>query len=282
MLLAAVLLVAAPAAWALDADDVARLAGAKVGDEVILAQIRAERARFVLTADQIIRLRKEGVSDAVLRAMIETGKPRPAAEAPAGAPARTEPPPAPAAEPGTLVLENLDSRDYSVQVDAEGRNVFFYWGSSAAGREPLPARASQVYRLPPGGYRLTWVGGAESLTITVFPGRGSRATLTRAVAGGAQTIQVALSEDGVSRGGGSLLSLSAPATPAPVAAEPASTATGRQIVVVREAPAPPAYYRETYYGPPAAAVAVGALALTCDLLLLGGLHHHDHRYWRHR
>ncbi len=88
-------------ALALDANDVANMAKAQAGDEVIIAQIRATKARFALTSDDIIRLKKEGVSDAVLKVMIESASPAqsapsaPAAE-PEAAPARTAAPePAP-------------------------------------------------------------------------------------------------------------------------------------------------------------------------------------------
>lgn len=51
------------------AEDVARLAKARVSDEVILAQIRARHASFDLSVDQLIALKTAGVSDAVIRAM---------------------------------------------------------------------------------------------------------------------------------------------------------------------------------------------------------------------
>ncbi|HOX08378.1 MAG TPA: hypothetical protein PK280_18430, partial [Planctomycetota bacterium] len=159
--IATALLLAGPAASGLEADDVIRMNKAGVGEDVILAQMRAAKARFVLTADDIVRLKKEGVSDQILKAMIESATNQPAREAPpqpaAGGGDRTA-----QGNVGLLVLENLDSLDYSVQVDPEHRNVFFYKASAAEGREPLPARSSQVYRLPPGLYRLTWVAGADS------------------------------------------------------------------------------------------------------------------------
>jgi hypothetical protein len=70
MTLAAAVLAVGPAAAGLEADDVVRLTKANVGDEVIIAQMQAAKARFALTADEIVRLKKEGVSDAVLKAMI--------------------------------------------------------------------------------------------------------------------------------------------------------------------------------------------------------------------
>jgi hypothetical protein len=78
--LAAAFVLAGSTAWAMDSDDVTRMAKARVGDDVIVAQIHATKARFVLTADDIVRLKKDGVSDAVLKAMIETAKPEPKKE----------------------------------------------------------------------------------------------------------------------------------------------------------------------------------------------------------
>ena len=92
-----VLALVASSTRAMEANDVARLAKAKVGDEVIIAQIKAAKARFALTADEIIRLKKEGVSDAVLRFMIETAA-RPRQEPPAGKSA--DPSPAGSGEAG--------------------------------------------------------------------------------------------------------------------------------------------------------------------------------------
>jgi len=233
---------------------------ANVGDEVIVAQMRATKARFVLTADEIVRLKKEGVSDAVLKAMIESAKAQPVKEPPADARAGEENQP-PAAEPkatdvGLLILENLDSRDYSVQVDARNRNVFYWKASGAEGREPLPARSSQVYRLAPGNYRLTWVSGADNHLIKVLPGKESRATLTRTSAEGTEVVYLSLFEDGDRRGGGKLMTL---ADRAPVqASEPQQSPASARIVEKHYYTAPaqqscyqPAYtaYSPYYYDP---------------------------------
>jgi hypothetical protein len=242
--LAAAVLFAAPAA-AMEADDVVRLTKANVGDEVIVAQMRAAKARFVLSADEIVRLKKDGVSDAVLKAMIESAKAQPAKEPPADARAGEENQP-PAAEPkatdvGLLILENLDSRDYSVQVDARNRNVFYWKASGAEGREPMPARSSQVYRLAPGNYRLTWVSGADNHLIKVLPGKESRATLTRTSAEGTEVVYLSLFEDGDRRGGGRLATLAdrSPAERPVVAPVQAPRVVERQYYSV---PAQPAGY----------------------------------------
>jgi hypothetical protein len=130
----------------------------------------------------------------------------------------------------------------------------------------------------------------------VLPGKVSRATLTRAVAGGAETVRLALFEDGAGRGGGSLVSLPAPAaqpaqparagqrwtsySPAPFI----GAAAERGAVAVERAPGPPPApppppWREPRERvSPAAEVAVGVLALTFDILLLSSLHHHAHHH----
>lgn len=243
-LLMIVLLLAVPgaAAAAMETEEVVRLTKAQVGDEVIIAQMKAAGARFALTTDEIVRLKREGVSDAVIKAMIESAPPR---EPPPAAKAEPRPQPAaPAAEPaaasGTLVIENLDSRDYSLQVDAEHGNVFFYSASAAEWRRPLPARSSQAWPLPAGAYRLTWVGGSDSHTVTVAAGGESRAVLTRTVADGFEAVYVSLSEGGRQRGGGRLHVLAD--SPPPRAAAPAPAPPAAQSTVVVE--------RHYYAAPP--------------------------------
>jgi hypothetical protein len=186
-------------AAALEADDVVRMTKANVGDEVIIAQMQAAKARFSLTADQIVRLKKDGVSDVVLRAMIEAPKDDAGKETvPAQRTGESADSSAakPGADAGLLILENLDSRDYSLQVDPLHRNIFYYWASGAEGREPLAARSSQVYRLAPGTYRLTWVAGADSHQIKVASGKESRSTLTRTSVDGVEAVHLSLFEDG--------------------------------------------------------------------------------------
>jgi hypothetical protein len=212
-------------AAAMDAGDVVRMTRAAVGDEVITAQMKAVRARFALTADDIVRLKNEGVSDTVLKAMIDT-----AADAtvqPAGPPAASAPaapvPLAssvpPATGEGTLVIENLDSRDYSLQVNVPNGNIFLWNASAAEWREPLPARGSTVFRLPPGRHLFRWVGEAEGHLITVRPGGESRVVLTRTNADGGEAVYVSLFEEGQRTGGGRLVNLKNALVfpPAPVA-----------------------------------------------------------------
>ena len=156
---------AAPA-WALSPSDVGKLAGAKISDEVILAQIRAEKAVFELTPDQILDLKKAGVSDAVLKAMIET-------RSPDASPKKTEP-----CETGRLLLANDAKEPYSVMVSPEARSVFFYFGR-LQDRTVLEPGASRTLEVPPGAYAVRWVGEKAKLNAPVAAGGTTRVVATR-------------------------------------------------------------------------------------------------------
>lgn len=264
LIMTAVLGSIASAALALETGDVIRLARAKAGDEVIIAQIKATESRFTLTADEIIRLKKEGVSDAVLKAMIETAK-RPKNTAEAGAKTkagekdakRTDQPVGEGL--GTLILENLDSKAYSVQVDAERGNIFYYKGVATDGRDLLPAKSSLVYRLSAGRYGLRWVGKKDTQTLKVMAGKTSRAVLTRTSTEDFEAAYLSLFEDGHRRGGGRLVklvdrspaeSVQASAPPRTGVVEkhyyyPAQTYAVRQPVTYYR---PSSYYRSSYHG----------------------------------
>ncbi len=213
LIMTAVLASIASATWALETGDVIRLARAKAGDEVIIAQIKATESRFTLTADEIIRLKKEGVSDAVIKAMIETAKGPKKTEKPADAktktdkkdPKRTDQPVGEGL--GTLIIENLDSKAYSVQVDAKRGNIFYYKGVASDGRDLLPAKSSLVYRLSAGRYQLRWVGKKETQTLKVMAEKTSRAVLTRTSTEDFEAAYLSLFEDGHRRGGGRLVKL---------------------------------------------------------------------------
>jgi len=82
------------------AEDVLKLARAKVNDDVTIAFIQSSNRRFDLSANDILYLRKEGVSDRVLTAMLGQQPP------PAAQPAVTPPPTAPtSAEPTATYAE---------------------------------------------------------------------------------------------------------------------------------------------------------------------------------
>ena len=72
-------------------EDVAKMAAAGLGDDVIVAKVQeAEQVDFALAVDDLIALRKAGVSERVVHAMLERSKP---------APPRPMARPAPAAPP---------------------------------------------------------------------------------------------------------------------------------------------------------------------------------------
>ena len=162
---AAFLLLTSPA-WALTPADVAKLTQAKISDEVILAQIRAEKAVFDLHSDQILDLKKAGVSDAVLKAMIET-------RSPDASPKKTEP-----SETGRLLLANDAKEPYSVMVSPEARSVFFYFGR-LQDRTVLEPGGSRTIEVPPGAYTVRWVGEKTKLNAPVAAGGATRVVATR-------------------------------------------------------------------------------------------------------
>jgi hypothetical protein len=245
-------------AGAMEVKDVVKLSKLQLDAEVIIAQIKAKKARFSLTTDQIVSLKKQGVSDRVIKHMIETGaktsaktnakvepakttKPKASAAKTEKKPAAEKTPPVaktetakktatekkPADGKGTLTLENLDSRDYSIQFDAKNKRIFYWNGSEALGRSKMPADTSMIYRVAPGTYKLRWVGEIPVYSVRVVAGKGSRASLTRTEKDGVETVSLSVYEDGARRGGGRLVILadsppaestqtSAPATPAVV------------------------------------------------------------------
>lgn len=98
----AVLALAATSAFAdVSKEDIKKLAAAGVGDDVIVAFIKANSPAPKLSADEIVDLKKAGVSDKVIEAMVSATGPSTRAldSAPVPAPQRTETPSFPA--PGT-------------------------------------------------------------------------------------------------------------------------------------------------------------------------------------
>jgi len=75
---------------AMDVDDVVVLLQNGVGEQVILAQVAAEGARFALTTDNILDLRKAGSSDDLIRQLILTGGDRGSSEAPGSTESRPD------------------------------------------------------------------------------------------------------------------------------------------------------------------------------------------------
>jgi hypothetical protein len=67
------LLVPSLAYSSLTIDDVLYLSRTGIGDQVIIAEIRASGQVFRLDPEEIVELKREGVSEAVIQALIETG-----------------------------------------------------------------------------------------------------------------------------------------------------------------------------------------------------------------
>ncbi len=243
---------------AMEVKDVVKLSKLKLEDEVIMAQIKAKKARFTLTTEQIVQLKKDGVSNRLIKYMIETGS----ASKPAGREAAEEAPatkteaPAekkieeaakqpekiekqPADGLGTLVLENLDDQPYSIQFDAKNGRIFFWRGTDAAGRSPVPANTSLVYRVAPRSYMLRWVGEIAAYSVTVTAGKKSRAVLTRTTTDGTETVKLNTYEDGVRRGGGKLVTLAeaSPAESKPIALPATTAATEKHYYYATPQPA---------------------------------------------
>jgi hypothetical protein len=65
--------IARPAS-AVTRDEIARLAGSGVSDEVILTLLDRDKTIFALTPDDIVALKQQGVSDAVVTAMLRSGR----------------------------------------------------------------------------------------------------------------------------------------------------------------------------------------------------------------
>jgi hypothetical protein len=234
---AALVLTCSAGARALEVSDVIRLTRFQVEDEVIVAQIRATKARFELSADEIILLKKEGVSDMVIRAMVKT------AQQPAAEPAGRDPAPAePAAEPGTLKLDNRDVEDCSVRIDPKKKLVLFWKAVESENRDKLESGKALVYKLAPGKYGMRWVGGLGGQSVEVKTGKETHAVLTRTELDAFDALMVVVYEEGKRVGGGQLARLE---DRSPAAAGGSPRHTGR-TVVVDESPAP-VYYDRYYY-----------------------------------
>src|SRR3546814_20880202 len=71
--LAACIATVAARAETLDNDSVVALVSAGLGDEAVIAKIKASPARYRLSTEDLIALKKNGVSGPVIAAMIEAG-----------------------------------------------------------------------------------------------------------------------------------------------------------------------------------------------------------------
>jgi len=224
-------------ARALEVEEVEKLSKAGVGEEVILEKMRADGTVYRLSTYEILKLKEAGVSDRVLRAMLATASApaAPAPEEPAAPPVVLMPEAVPAAplEHGsvTLTVENLDRRDYSVQVDELHHALYVYHGTGTAGRVHVPASGSQVLRLAPGTWTVRWVGAAGSQALFAAPGAPARLVLTRTETAEADALYVSIFSGAERTGGGRLTTFRyAPPPPAPA---PQATTIIRERVVER-------------------------------------------------
>ncbi len=92
------------------ASEILKLAQAKVGEDTIIAYIKASRSGYTLSAAQILYLRQQGASDTVITTMLNQPKPEinmagaPALAAPAQPVAAPYTPPAAAPQTSTVVV----------------------------------------------------------------------------------------------------------------------------------------------------------------------------------
>jgi hypothetical protein len=173
--LAILLLLGGAPAFAMSTDDVQKLAQGGVADEVILAQIRAEKASFELTAEHILALKKNGVSDAVLKAMIET---RTETRTPAPDPPTSGEATQKDKAMGRLLLANDSGEPTCVMVSPEARSIFFYYGR-LQDRVVLEPGGSRTLDVPPGAYTVRWVGERARFSAPVTAGGTTRVVATR-------------------------------------------------------------------------------------------------------
>lgn len=130
-------------------DEIVTLSEMSLGDEAIIAKIRAEGARFDLSTEEMIDLKKRGVSNPVIAAMVETAVVDTAAEMSIDSPDPMVPHPA-----GIYLLKGS--------------------GESAKMHRIDPTSSSQTKTGGLFGYALT--GGIASMSMKVsVPGATSRA-----------------------------------------------------------------------------------------------------------
>ncbi|MDQ7779462.1 MAG: hypothetical protein RDV41_07100 [Planctomycetota bacterium] len=186
-----------PAAERLTKEDVARLAAAGVGDDVIVLKIKADGAVFDLSTDDILYLKSAKVSDEVIAAMLMTSV-GPAAvplavppAVPSAAAAVTEPAkvevvvstgPGPASQPSvsagspveyglandpvgiglggaeaTVMFTNQAGRKLSVLVDQVNRRITYFSGTMPQ-MLTLAQGDIKSTSLPAGEYTVRWTG----------------------------------------------------------------------------------------------------------------------------
>lgn len=114
IVMVALLVAAVPAsAETLNVEDVVTLTEMKLGDEAIIAKIKADGARFDLSTDEMIVLKQRGVSNAVIAAMVQSGVVDTAAEMSMDSPDPMVPHPA-----GIYLLQGSGDRAKMFRIDA--------------------------------------------------------------------------------------------------------------------------------------------------------------------
>lgn len=148
-------LIAAPlAAASLTSDQIVQLTKMGLGDDAIIAKIKADSATFDLSTDQMLELKSKGVSSAVIAAMVTTGIPNTASEMSVDSPDPNVPHPA-----GVYLLQTSQNGQRMLRIDATSSSQM---------------KTGGIF-----GYALT--GGIASMSMKVsIPGASARAK-TRAV-----------------------------------------------------------------------------------------------------
>ncbi|GEM_PF-6467985 len=165
-------------AFALTTEEVQKLAQAGLSDEVILAQIQAEKASFVLDVEGILALKRTGVSDRVIQAMIasrpEQGKDRTVSF-------------------GRLEIANDTDRPLVALLHPAARTVFLCHGRMKD-EFVLEGGASRILELAPGTWAIRWVGEKDCVRAGVAVGESTRAVATRLTTESLDALQVTVFE----------------------------------------------------------------------------------------
>ena len=145
-----VALLSAPLAAApLTSEEVVQLTKMGLGDDAIIAKIKADSATFDLSTDQMLELKSKGVSSAVIAAMVTTGVPDTASEMSVDSPDPRVPHPA-----GVYLLQTGQNDQRMMRIDATSSSQM---------------KTGGIF-----GYALT--GGIASMSMKVsIPGASARA-----------------------------------------------------------------------------------------------------------
>lgn len=109
-----------------------------------------------------------------------------------------------AARPGTLRLENHDSRRYAVGVDTERQTLTLYDRREDDLRNDLDSGTALSWTVPAGTYEVEWLGENRRLSARVEPGRITELRLDRDEY---SDVTLEVREDGVYKGTSTLATL---------------------------------------------------------------------------